>query len=525
MSDQTPKPTATPTSQPQGVFIVIEGTEGSGKAIQLRVLADQLTADGHDVAMFDLPQYTQASSYFVKKYRQGDYGDSNLVDPYTASLFYVLDQFDAADKIRQALDSGKVVLCNHFSASNMVLQGIKLPDVEKRRGFYIWLDNLAFETLKMPRPNLNIFLRVPAELSRSKLVDAYDDLVKLFPKDFSRIDCVRSGELLSNEAIGALVREKAYALLPEADKTQVLPEPAGESLLASFIAPDGLNSETGEQYAQTITAILETQSVITKKLAAHLSDQKDGNKQAQQLSRAVLPLAANPNHQLLDVATVSTGGRRLRSLLDKYLPVNHNDGHTQSVTLVAVWPRNEIDLIIDMLYGLSDLSLKELRQQADSWSYDQKLAVFAAGNRAKTALAKASYTWDIVASCEVFNAMPQNDSTQWQQLTPRLGYDVPDIIEDAGLTDEYDACFDASLKLYSQLQQQLPQESQLACYAVLSGHRMRWQVTYDGNEMLELFTASCQPQTQLGLGKLASQMRAELTEVHPLVSQAVNMSA
>jgi dTMP kinase len=122
-----------------GVFIVIEGTDGSGKGTQFNRLAERLTGEGYDVATFDFPQYDQDSSHFVREYLNGKYGTAEEVGPYTGSLFYALDRYEAAPKIRKALEEGKVVLANRYVGSNMAHQGTKFRHAEERRGYFIWL--------------------------------------------------------------------------------------------------------------------------------------------------------------------------------------------------------------------------------------------------------------------------------------------------------------------------------------------------------------------------------------------------
>lgn len=223
-----------------GVFFVIEGTDGSGKGTQLQILADRLKADGYDVATFDFPQYEQPSSYFVRQYLNGLYGSAEDVGPYTGSLFYALDRYHAAPKIKQAIEQGKVVLANRFTGSNMAHQGTKFSHAAERRGYFIWLDNLEFQMLKVPRPDKSFVLRVPAavaqqlvdqkqarsytdkkrdiheaDLNHLKLsVEVYDDLCQLFPKDFTRIDCVRDSKLLDVETVQKHLYEAIQPLLP-----------------------------------------------------------------------------------------------------------------------------------------------------------------------------------------------------------------------------------------------------------------------------------------------------------------------
>ena len=53
---------------PAGTFIVIDGTDGSGKGTQTTRLVERLKAEGRDVVMFDFPRYGKSSAHFVEKY-------------------------------------------------------------------------------------------------------------------------------------------------------------------------------------------------------------------------------------------------------------------------------------------------------------------------------------------------------------------------------------------------------------------------------------------------------------------------
>ena len=143
-----------------GRFFVVEGTDASGKTTQFNLLAERLKKEGFDVVTFDFPQYDQDSSFYVREYLNGKYGSADQVGPYTASVFYALDRFSAKDAIKQAIDEGKIVLANRFTGSNMAHQGTKFVHPEERRGYFIWLDNLEYQMLGIPRPTLSAVLRV-----------------------------------------------------------------------------------------------------------------------------------------------------------------------------------------------------------------------------------------------------------------------------------------------------------------------------------------------------------------------------
>lgn len=241
----------------RGTFIVIEGTDGSGKGTQFKLLRDRLQMAGYTVRTFDFPQYDQPSSYFVQRYLNGEYGSADAIGPYTASLFYALDRYEAASAIRTALDEGNIVLCNRFTGSSMGHQGGKFSNAEQRRGYFIWLDNLEFEMLRIPRPDVSFVLRVPADIAET-LIDkkgersytdkkrdiheadhrhlenalaVYDDMCRLFPKDFQRIDCVRNGVLLDVETVQHMLWQKVMPLLPPPPQIE-MPMPAAPAATA-----------------------------------------------------------------------------------------------------------------------------------------------------------------------------------------------------------------------------------------------------------------------------------------------------
>lgn len=218
----------------KGTFIALEGTNGSGKTTQFQLLAEKLRRAGFEVETFQFPQYEDSSSYFVKEYLKGNFGSFDEIGPYTASMFYALDRYQAAAKIRGALDKGKVVIADRFTGSNMAHQGAYFNNPEERRGFFIWLDQIEFEMFKIPRPDLSVVLRVPADVATKnidrrgnekdihekslrhmkKSVEVYDSLCQLFPKDFKQIDCARGGKLLGIEMVNEQIIKTLMPYLP-----------------------------------------------------------------------------------------------------------------------------------------------------------------------------------------------------------------------------------------------------------------------------------------------------------------------
>lgn len=147
----------------KGTFIVIEGSDGSGKSTHFGLLKEYLEQQGKEVASYKFPQYDKPSSYFSVKYLNGGYGDAATLGAYKPSLFYALDRFDAAASIRADLEAGKVVICDRYVGSNMAHQGQKINDEKERHTYFDWVYDLEFRLLGIPEPDANIVLLMPPQ--------------------------------------------------------------------------------------------------------------------------------------------------------------------------------------------------------------------------------------------------------------------------------------------------------------------------------------------------------------------------
>jgi thymidylate synthase ThyX len=250
--------------------------------------------------------------------------------------------------------------------------------------------------------------------------------------------------------------------------------------------------------------------------------------------RKVIPMylerADKPERGGAVVAYRANTSSAVKDLARQNLPDNHAADVPEPVTLVDFWPKNELLLVPDMLYEYSNLSLEQLQAEVNGWPYDKKVEVLKAytGERLNRrhkpgrALEKAHYSWDLVCDYGIFRDLQRHrmvDDMNWQLLTPRYGYEVPKLIEDAGLTEQLEQCFDLSLQLYSAMQKAgYALEAQ---YATLFGHKMRWKVTYNAREAFHLHELRTTPQGHPGYRKLVLQMHEKLAEVHPLLAEAM----
>jgi dTMP kinase len=149
-----------------GTFLVLDGTEGSGKSTQARLLQEHLAAIGRDVLAVRDPGTT----------RIGEQVRAILLDPAHAEmsmrcemLLYMSARAQMmGETILPALSAGRVVLCDRFVSSTLAYQlggdGITGPEIRA----------VAEIAIKGRWPDLTILLDLPADKSLARVKRARD---------------------------------------------------------------------------------------------------------------------------------------------------------------------------------------------------------------------------------------------------------------------------------------------------------------------------------------------------------------
>jgi dTMP kinase len=222
----------------KGKFIVIDGTDGSGKGTQTRLLIERLKNEWYQVQIADFPQYGKRSAMMVEDYLNGNFGTAQEVGPYRASVLYAVDRYAASFEIRKWLDEWKIVIANRYTSSNMWHQAGKINDQTERDKFLKWLEEFEYWLFDIPIPDKNILLYMPTEIWQ-KLVDqkwhrdyvwwqkrdiheadlqhlkdaaeAYKYVAKKY--NWTIIDSAPNGELKSIEEIGELIWKEIKKLV------------------------------------------------------------------------------------------------------------------------------------------------------------------------------------------------------------------------------------------------------------------------------------------------------------------------
>lgn len=150
----------------KGKFIVIDGTDGSGKATQVALLAARLKKEGHTVKLVDFPEYYQNFfGTFIGHCLTEQYYNFINVHPKIASVLYAADRFESKKDIESWLAKGYVVIANRYVSANQIHQGGKIKSPKKRQAFIEWLDEMEYGVFKIPRPDVVLYLSVPLKVS------------------------------------------------------------------------------------------------------------------------------------------------------------------------------------------------------------------------------------------------------------------------------------------------------------------------------------------------------------------------
>jgi len=164
------------------VLLVIDGPDGSGKSTQVAYLHTRLVNEGKKVEVIKFPQYGKPSAYFVENYLNGMYGSGEEVPAKLASMFYMLDRFDASKEIRKKLDQGIIIILDRYVSSNMAHQGGKIQDSDEQEKFLSWLEWLEHDLAKIPKPDKVIYLHVPIQKTHN-LIDTRNLKKDIHEKD------------------------------------------------------------------------------------------------------------------------------------------------------------------------------------------------------------------------------------------------------------------------------------------------------------------------------------------------------
>lgn len=156
-------------------LLVIEGTDGSGKETQSKLLVEYLLKEGLKVKNFSFPIYESATGKIVGGPYLGkdEIGESYFeetsanVDPLVSSLYYAADRrYNFLKNIEDEIYKNDVIILDRYTTSNMGHQAGKAKTKKERDKILKFIEILEFDLCELPRPDKVIFLHMPFEAAK-----------------------------------------------------------------------------------------------------------------------------------------------------------------------------------------------------------------------------------------------------------------------------------------------------------------------------------------------------------------------
>ncbi|MBR3041279.1 MAG: dTMP kinase [Eubacterium sp.] len=194
----------------QGIFITMEGPDGSGKSTQIALLKEYLEKEGYDVLITREPGGTAISEAIREVILNKDFQE---MSPVTEMLLYASARAQLIHEVvGPALEKGQAVISDRFVDSSLVYQGIARGlGVEK-----VYEVNL--NAIGKYMPDVTFLLDLPAEvgIARKKgqkdldrmeleslefhksVAQGYRDMAARFPERIKSVDATRPVEEISD---------------------------------------------------------------------------------------------------------------------------------------------------------------------------------------------------------------------------------------------------------------------------------------------------------------------------------------
>lgn len=188
----------------KGIFITIEGTDGSGKTTQIKNIESYFMEKGYEVVVTRDPGGTSISESIRQVVLDPD--NTKMARTTELLLYYAARAQLAAELIIPALEEGKIVICDRFIDSTYVYQGFG-------RGFAReTIDRLNDISLSGVIPDVTLFMDLSPEVAmrrrqrassldrienekidfHMKVYEGYNKLCEIFPQRIKRIDATQN---------------------------------------------------------------------------------------------------------------------------------------------------------------------------------------------------------------------------------------------------------------------------------------------------------------------------------------------
>lgn len=486
-----------------GKLIALESTDQPLLDKTAKYLALKLQSEGHNVEIMSFPQKKQSSSHFIDSHQKGEYGQ---VNPYAASMFYILDRYDASTQIKQYIDQDTIVICKSYRGSSLAKLGAQISDGPTRKGFYIWADSLESGTFGVLRPDIAIIL--------SEELPTLYELCELFPKDYVfAIDPTKIRTLLNKIIPPAPIISKksptyattwlqALTVAGKGDDFDFMP--------GKHYAKLPKNSKIHKLYADNLHELEVLKAKVIKKMPSKLISEA---------TQLVTPIGINGSTKNEQMHSKYLKNKTFDTQLVEYFEPTYGTA-TKGTKLLYANPRNELDCLPALLLPKTEQSISDFQKSLDQTPIRKKIKLF---KSYLNGVDKDPLRWPLTviqfvfaatvsySDLQILNSFVPSARFNLQTPSPRWGYEVP--VHLAFASNEIEDCFVSSIKLYSQLEAAGEQET--ANQIVLAGNFVQSVITIDAAAVRTIAKISQNhPNWRLG-----QELTAALAEQYPLLTE------
>lgn len=154
-------------------LIVIDGIDGAGKTTQINLLKEQFKR----ATFIKFPNYNSDTGFLITEYLNGIYNNSKEMNALSEfdrirkfSSLYSFDRvnFMYGEYCPTIYGDNVVIISDRYTSSNVISQTANLTNEETIK-FIDWIHDLEYNKLRLPKPDLVIFLDVPYDVAYNNI--------------------------------------------------------------------------------------------------------------------------------------------------------------------------------------------------------------------------------------------------------------------------------------------------------------------------------------------------------------------
>lgn len=142
-------------------LIVIEGSDGSGKQTQSKLLYEYLLKNGNKVKLISFPDYKSDDIKMLHNMLNGEYCDSiNDMNVYVSCSLFALDRWNSFIKEWKDFysDENSYIICDRYAESMMMYASNRFSTVEEKNNIVNYILDLEYNKYNIPIPDKVIYL-------------------------------------------------------------------------------------------------------------------------------------------------------------------------------------------------------------------------------------------------------------------------------------------------------------------------------------------------------------------------------